>query len=158
MQERKFDVPYPRSSSIITNYLESLMRFSYDYPHLLKFIQYFVGGVSARLLLMPSDLPSPVATVAGMGGLLFATSTSFLQNQVFGKPVDHTVQVYEEKEVRYGTAEAKLTIADKHLPHLKIESKGHFDAGYVEGYILARAMQTNLKQINFLFFRNYLYD
>lgn len=147
MQDRNFQAPYLESSSPVLNYVESLMQLSYQHPHFMKYFPYFVGALSAPFMFMPSNL----AKIVGVGGTLFSATTSLMQNYIFGMPVDHQKKVYEKSEFHFRTAQGKLTLDEKHLPLLKIESKKYFDAGFVEGYMLAQAMQINWQRMELLF-------
>lgn len=150
--------PYPYSSSLFLNYLEGLMGLTYSYPTFMKYFVYMIGAASLGLLpsywLLPSLGVSATAarlySIAGGVGSLLSLFNGFMQRNIFGFPADDS-PVYQEKKFSYGAAKGEILLKEKNMPFLKIEAQNHFDAGYVEGYILADAMQANLKQMNFLF-------
>lgn len=166
-RDNTFTPPYVHPESFFMRHIETIMQFTYKYPVFMKDLFYF-GGISGLMVMTsPWILPAlgitePFSTsvAAGMGtaGMLCALTGfghAFLQQRVFGLPVPNNKNIYEEGDFTYETATAKIKLsgmlANEKFPLLKIKAENAYDAGYVEGYILAKAIKHNLEKSNFLY-------
>jgi hypothetical protein len=152
------NVPHKRPNLILIQYLESLMRLTYDHPELMKYIVYLMGASSVALLpsyfILPPMLSistsiASMASAAGLGGLMFSGFNALAQHKVFGFPVDvDDKSVYQNKKFQHGKARARLVVKNGDMPILYISAKNHYDAGYAEGYILGEYIRKCLHRFN----------
>jgi hypothetical protein len=151
----KFVPPHSHFSSYSARYIEKVMEFTYVDPYQMKKCFYITGGVSVALAstaFIPS-IPRPirgVASILGITGAVLSIASGYIQQNVFGFPIDNE-PAYQNNSYRFGKATAELHVDDGYVPRLDITSHNHYDAGFVEGYILGSAIQVNLDAISPLF-------
>jgi len=150
---------YPESYS--RRIIEAFMHQTYLHPRRMVNMVYGFGITSAATLLTPwillelgiSDSLTPWAMGLGAVGLLTTCATAFMQQRVFGLPLSRLDKelFFHPHKYAYKTGEADITYAPNGMAKLSIKADTAFDAGYVEGYILARNIKDNLEKSNFLY-------
>tara|TARA_R110000868_G_scaffold15698_9_gene71650 strand:- start:671 stop:2263 length:1593 start_codon:yes stop_codon:yes gene_type:complete len=151
---------HPHPASVINRYFETLMSLTYEHPVLMRDVVYIVGASSLALATAPWWLPKfemelPVgkaaAVLGGVAGVAVSAFSGFAQHRLFGFPVKDLAHAYAPKKINYKSATAEILLDDQHMPLLRIEATDHFDAGYVEGYLLGDAMMHNLEKTDIIY-------
>lgn len=158
----ELDPPHSKPSSIINRYLERLMQLTYDNPVLVRNLIKAAGASSLALTALPlaasalgydiSAGAAVSAAVAGVGGAALSGFSWFMQNRFYGLPVEkNNTNISVPAPFQYSSARGEYTADKNCMPRLKIVSGNHYDAGYVEGYMLAEGIRENLASTNFLY-------
>lgn len=154
----QFVPPHLQEKAFLDRFTERLMRATYNHPKRMK--RLILGGSIFGLVLLmasffipfvgvPIGVAATLGILGGAGGLLGLIS-GVLQHKIFGFPIEEK-KIFTNSKVTYNTATAVLRVDEKSLPILHIKAKDPLDAGFVEGYILGKAIKYNLKKLNFLY-------
>ncbi len=157
-----FTPTHTHAASTIRRYLEFLMKLTHDHPVLMNNLVCAAGAGSVALMATPwlflanmgIELPTSIAVSifgTGLAGTVLSASSWFAQHKVFGFPVTDHEPVFATGKCAYLTAVAEMIYDEKSMPRLQIKASNHFDAGYVEGFILGAAIRQNLKIAKDLF-------
>jgi hypothetical protein len=157
-KKEKFIAPY-RSFEGIDGYIDDFLRYTYrfhpKYPYAVKKLPFITAAFSAALFpsyfidSIPQSLGAGLSA-AGMIGLTLSFAAGFIQQSVFGLPVDNK-PFYQETYYAYKEATATIRVIDGHLPQLYIKSNTYHDAGVVEGRALSRAMKAHIDALKPVF-------
>jgi hypothetical protein len=152
---------YPESTFI--RYLEGLMSYTFKRPRFMKNLFYVTGAASATCVAAPWALSIAGAevsaavlaatTVVGVVGVGYSFLNSFAQHRIFGFPVtkEEAAKAYQQVKCEHNSAKGKIILKPGHMPLLEIKSATHYDAGYVEGYLLGAAMKDIMGHIDFFY-------
>jgi hypothetical protein len=148
-----FKPPHLHSSSTALRCIEELMRLTHDHPELMKDIVYLGGAASLVLMAAPWLLPAfgvnltrgaaLASSVLGSTGGALSLASGYAQHNILGFPFKENI-TYKKSTYTYREASASIVIDDNQFPLVSIKSNNHYDAGYVEGYILGKAIETSL--------------
>lgn len=160
--QSQFVAPHPKPESIIISYIEFLMEYTYQYPSLMRKLVYVTGASS--ILLSAYTIPkmalnAPLQTLGaavGVAGMVLSAGSALAQHHLFGFPVSADEDTFPERErVTYKNAEATLIRSPGNLPLLKVVSRDvedmDYQAGYVEGLILAPEIKKMLDKMFFIY-------
>lgn len=161
-ESMELEPPHSKPANIINRYLERLMQLTYENPILIRNLIKAGGASSLALTAMPfvastlgyhlSTGASVVAAVAGVGGAAVSGFSWFMQNRFYGLPLEKNEPNFRsDPPFTYLTARGEMVVEKNHMPRLKIVSGNHYDAGYVEGYMLGESIRDNLASTSFLY-------
>lgn len=142
--------PYQSPEKIVDRYYEWLMSWIKQNPTLAtKAIR--ILGISSLALAAAASLGFASgfsSTASAIGALSFAGLAAYAANwwgpRFYGLPCDGTEQVYKEDEFQFKTAHGWMKVEEGSMPRLVIEAENSYDAGYVEGRLLASSMRDSL--------------
>ena len=157
----ELDPPYSHPANIINRYLERLMQLTYENPILIRNLIKAAGASSLALMALPfvaSTLGYEVSTGATIAAVVTGAASAavtrfswFMQNKFYGLPLEKDQPNYHAVPFQYSSAHGEMVIEHNCMPRLKITSGNHYDAGYVEGYMLGDSIRDNLASTNFLY-------
>ncbi len=161
-QSDRFIPPHRHDSELVTRYLEWLMAMTHKHPHLMQVAVYFSAASFISLTYSSASLPilgiesstrnTVLATSGGVVGSILSLAHGVVQHKIFGMPLPAgSSPLYQNSSFNYKTAKGTLVVEDNHMPILKIEADDPFDAGYVEGWLLAPAIEAALEKIEPLY-------
>lgn|SRR3990167_4836911 len=142
----KIVVPHRYPRSLISRYLDWVMRKTYEDPStMIKAVSYMGPGWLGYWLVDKQHRQS------SNGFNFFAPGIAwFAQRHLFCFPSDHEDR-YTVSEFKYKSAQGVIIIEEGNMPRLQINAEHHFDAGYVEGYLLAQAMKDVMEHSHYLY-------
>jgi hypothetical protein len=147
--------PHRQPKSLISRYFEFLMHYTYRYPGLMSAIVKITGVASVVLMASPLVSNTGLLTfAAGAFGAAAAATSYVAQHLVFGFPLDMNDSPYtttEELSHNNQNATGRIIVEEGRLPLLTIKSTNHYDAGYVEGYLLAPVIRGMLRNMQGMF-------
>lgn len=151
-----FTAPHQYPQSYIRRYYEFLMQKTYEDPVATQKLIKIIGAAGVALMASPAlsamfevAVPRSLSTAAASVGILAATGAGFswfIQNYLFGAPIDKSKVIYQPDYYTYQSAKATLTCEEGYLPKLTITANTHYDAGYAEGMILAPYLHECVKK------------
>ncbi len=147
-------IPYTRSPRLFYAYLDALVLKSRYQPWLPYFL--LTTSVLSFLLIIFVSLILPIGwlllTIVLLLPLSLFCLTSFLICYwIFGEPVMAHEVYYQDDEYQYKTATAKIVVNNLALPRLSIDAETHYDAGFVEGYLLGWQIKPCLQRMDKLY-------
>lgn len=154
--------PYPEPESGIDRYYEWLTTWSRKNPSLFATTMRVLGVSSLTLaaaavssFLAGYNIPAGIAAALSLGGAA-TYGANWLGLKLNGLRYDDSQQVYKEAEYKFNTAQGKMVIEAGSMPRLIIEAQESYDAGFVEGRLLAPAMRDNLSAVSIMNLGMYL--